>query len=222
MTRAQMASAEAGQRATATMMHKLGHHAVADRLLACLHARQARRGSGGRRWPYRCRLLGCRWCTRTTQHAAWFATLGHSPDGRRSLVILPLRHRSGQIMQTVKAVRRALRDVRDRQARHRWRWRTVSMKGVVVGDALYILIHHPAVQVHHLSDVLIHRWRDAQIMEVGTSAPRLTEFADEDMVSLALHACARSLHFRVRPCGHRLGPLVPPWSAPLDPMPMIL
>jgi hypothetical protein len=72
-----------------------------------------------------------------------------------SLVILPLTHRSGGLRSIVARMGRACRDVRDRAARRRGRWRGVAIAGMASGDgAALLLIRHAGLTRAEVAEVL--------------------------------------------------------------------
>jgi len=185
-TRAKIVQAEADQRATADLLYQLGQGDLAARLLGCMAAKQARRGGDGRVWLRRCGSAACRWCSRTRQHAGWFAALDWSRGHRRSLAAISIRRRPGQIGAAIRRLRRGLRDVRDRMARSRRRWRSVGIAGVVAGGAVWLVVLHPDVERGEVNEVLRRRWPDAAVRDVDEGAVLPEPLGLHDAVALAL------------------------------------
>src|ERR1700733_6963244 len=80
-----------------------------------------------------------------------------------SLAITPL-HLSAGLPDAVRRLRRGLRDVRDRMAHRRRRWRDVSLAGMVGGDhTALVLVTHEGVNQREVQDVLHHRWPDVVV-----------------------------------------------------------
>src|ERR1700693_1541251 len=104
---------------------------LAVRLEHCMIVRRERRGGDG--WPFTCRSAACVWCRRPLIRSWWFGMCQWSAATISSLAIIPL-HSSAGLPDGVRRLRRGLRDVRDRMARRRGRWRDVCFAGMTGGD----------------------------------------------------------------------------------------
>ena len=101
-----------------------------------------------------------------------------------SIATLPLQYRPGELRAAVARLRRACRDVRDRAARQRARWRSMAMAGMAFGNSTaLLLIRHPVVALAEVGDVITRRWPDAVIRQ-GISASPCWAMSVEDAVEL--------------------------------------
>ena len=187
-TRRQMAEMVATQVRVIAVLRDSGDERVADRLALCMNARAGRRSDDGRPWT--CRSAGCSWCRKTTMRRWWNGVQRWIIEGGEpvSIVILPLQYRLGELRAAVARLRRACRDVRNRAARQRARWRSVAMAGMAFGNSTaLLLIRHPVVALAEVGDVITRRWPDAVIRQ-GISASPCWAMSVEDAVELG---CAR-------------------------------
>ena len=92
------------------------------------------------------------------------------PDS--SLAIIPLD--STDLIPTIRRLRKSLRDVRDRAARHDSRWVAVTMGGIVSDGDLVLLVQHAGIDREALWDVLERRWPTIMISDVGEAVPAST------------------------------------------------
>ncbi|MCM8736576.1 hypothetical protein M5E06_20830 [Azospirillum sp. A1-3] len=84
------------------------------------------------------------------------------------------------------ALRRALRDVRDREAGKSRRWLDVGFGGVVVGDSAWLVVlHDDRLDRQEVTRVVRRRWPGAQVLP-DMSAPLTFDFNTDDLVELAL------------------------------------
>lgn len=151
-TRAALAEAEAIQGRTISALSVLGEDDISARLTRCQSARILRH----ERW--RCLSAGCWSCRRTAVRAWWRGILAWSPPG--VLLMFRLHHTAGQIIETSRRLRRALRDFRDRRARKHFSWRDIAMAGLVTGDAGWVLASGmPAMAVFG------QRWADVRLAD---------------------------------------------------------
>ena len=152
-----MAMACTAQQQVITALHGIGDHNLADRLARCMIARRERRGGDG--WPYSCRSPACAWCRRPVISGWWNGMRQWTAEATTwSLAIIPL-HSSAGLPDAVRRLRRALRDVRDRMARHRRSWSDVSFAGMASGDGIaLVLISHARIDQREVQDVLHRRW----------------------------------------------------------------
>jgi hypothetical protein len=102
-----------------------------------------------------------------------------------SAVVLPLEHRPGGLRAAVSGLRRDCRDVRDRTARQRWRWRGVAIAGIASADGTAVLlVRHPGIGRAEVVEVLRRRWPDVEAGDVAAGAPP-SAWSVEDVVELA-------------------------------------
>jgi hypothetical protein len=139
------------------------------RLDRCVMARRFRHYGDG--WPFSCRSAACVWCRRAMIRGWWTGMQDWSAVGAASLVIVPLCS-PAWIQHPVRRLRRSLRDVRDRMARRRNRWREVAFAGMIGGDRkAMVLISHEEIDRRGVLDVLRHRWSDVLIKEPEQEEP---------------------------------------------------
>ena len=83
-----------------------------------------------------------------------------------SLAIIPL-HSSADLPDAVRRLRRGLRDVRDRMARHKRSWGDVSFAGMAGSDGVaLVLVTHEGIDRHEVEAVLRRRWPNAVVKEL--------------------------------------------------------
>jgi hypothetical protein len=88
-----------------------------------------------------------------------------------SLAILRV-HPSLGLGDAVRRLRRSLRDVRDRMARHSRQWRDVCCAGLVGGDGLaLVLVSHTGLDRGEVLDALSRRWPDVQVKGLEQEEP---------------------------------------------------
>ncbi len=159
---------------------------VAGRLQRCMEAMTTRRHGTG--WPWACRTsAGCAWCGKTLARRWWRGLRAWimEHDAPVSFAVLPLPHSPGAICAASARLRRAVRDVRDRAARHRTPWRSVAFAGMATGDGVaFVLVRHPGVERPEVAAVLRKRWPAAVITVVGASEPSWA-MSMEDAAELA-------------------------------------
>ncbi len=101
-----------------------------------------------------------------------------------SLVTIPL---TVEPLIATRRLRKALRDVRDRQARIDPAWRAVAMAGMLSGDHLLMVTQHHGIERDTLWATLERRWPDALVTVPGSIEPNSVMTVD---AAVAL-ACAR-------------------------------
>jgi hypothetical protein len=100
-----------------------------------------------------------------------------------SLAIIPILSPGG-LPDAARWLRRGLRDVRDRTARHFRRWRTVSLAGLIGGDhRALMLISHEGIGRRELQDVLWRRWPDVALKDLAQEEP-MWEMTAQDAADL--------------------------------------
>lgn len=164
-SRASVADAARRQQEVIDLLRGSGHDYIAERLNRCQHARLSRRDAGANSWPWRCRNPGC-WSCRRTRLAAEFRSIsrfGAEADLASTLIKVPLEHEPGDLRQAVRSLRRALRDVRDRCARHDPRWLRVAVDGLAETDGAILCIRHMGLDADTLREVLLQRWPTAVV-----------------------------------------------------------
>jgi hypothetical protein len=119
-----------------------------------------------------------------------------------------------------------MRDVRDRAAQRRSRWRGVAITGMTSANgAALLLIRHPALTRAEVADVLRRRWPDVTLSD-GT-VPPTWEMTVEDAVELAcerrgvepLRVVVLPQRASLTDGRHGVGVLA---AADLEPMPVLL
>jgi hypothetical protein len=166
------------QQQVISLLNKIGHHDLADRLERCMTARQQRHYGDG--WPFSCRSPACLWCRRAMVRG-WWEGIRYWSDAAptSSLAIVSLRSPAG-LPDGARRLRRGLRDVRDRTARRFRRWRTVSFAGMIGGDhRALMLISHQGVERRELLDVLSRRWPDMTLKDFENEEPECRMIPDE-------------------------------------------
>jgi hypothetical protein len=88
-----------------------------------------------------------------------------------SLAIISMNSSAG-LPDAVRRLRRGLRDVRDRVARRRNRWRDVCCTGMAGGDhTALVMITHEGIDRWEAQDVLRRRWPDIALKELEQEQP---------------------------------------------------
>jgi hypothetical protein len=88
-----------------------------------------------------------------------------------SLVVITMAPPAG-LYDAVIRLRRGLRDVRDRTARHWKRWRSVSFAGLMGGDhKALIIVAHQGVDRREVLDVLRQRWPSVVLKDLEQEEP---------------------------------------------------
>jgi hypothetical protein len=88
-----------------------------------------------------------------------------------SLAIVPLHLSAGQ-PYAVRRLRRGLRDVRDRMARRRCRWRDVCFAGMGGGGGTaLVMITHEGIDQRGVLDALRRQWPDVALKELEQEEP---------------------------------------------------
>src|SRR5450631_4169228 len=166
----QMATMYATQQEVITALRGIDEPDLADRLERCAAVRRERRGGDG--WPFTCRSAACVWCRRPMIRSWWNGMCQWSAEAATaSLAIIPV-HSSAGLTDAVRRLRRGLRDVRDRMARRRNRWRDVCCTGMAGGDhTALVMITHDGVDRHEVEDVLHRRWPDVVVKGLEQEQP---------------------------------------------------
>ena len=161
-----MATMYATQKQVIVVLRSIGEPDLADRLERCMTARRDRRGGDG--WPFTCRSAACVWCRRPMIRSWWNGMCQWSAEATTwSLAVIPL-HLSAGLPDAVRRLRRGLRDVRDRMARHKKRWRDVCCTGMAGGDGrALVMISHEDIDRHEVEAVLRRRWPECRGEGVG-------------------------------------------------------
>src|SRR4051812_12352160 len=122
-------------------------------------------------WPFTCRSAGCIWCRRPMM-LGWWAGMRHwSFSVTASLAVISL-HEPANLPDAARRLRRGLRDIRDRTARRRHRWREVGFAGMVGGDhRAVVLVSHERIERTEVLDILLPRLPAVQIKEPGQDEP---------------------------------------------------
>jgi hypothetical protein len=165
-----MEIAYAAQQEVINALRSIGDPDLGDRLERCMTARQQRHYGTG--WPYSCRTSGCLWCRRAMIRGWWAGIRYWSKSAATSsLSIIPALSPAG-LPDAARRLRRGLRDVRDRTARHWKRWRTVSCAGMMGGDRqALVIISHQGIDRREVQDVLRGRWPSVVLKEPEQEEP---------------------------------------------------
>jgi hypothetical protein len=172
-----MANAEANQSAVIATLIESGDEHVAGRLTRCQRERRCR----SNRCPWRCQSAGCWQCRRAIMRRWWRGFRIWHGDAAVSLAVIPL---SGELISATRRLRKGVRDVRDRTARHDRRWARVAMAGLVDGDRALILIDHPGITRAEVWSVFERRWPEIGLQDAGDIEPS-SPMIVEDAVALA-------------------------------------
>jgi hypothetical protein len=165
-TRAVLADADSHQVQVIARLIASGDTHIAARLMCCLSERQNR----GNSWPWRCRSAGCWSCRRTLMRNWWRGMLAWGPQGQAwtSLAVIPLPI---DRIAGIRALRRGLRDVRDRRARLDARWRSVAFTGMLSNHVALLLVSHPDVDRSLVWWTLAARRSDTMLTDIGNAEP---------------------------------------------------
>jgi hypothetical protein len=165
-----MAKAYAAQEEVIVALRLIGEVDLTNRLERCMTARRERRGGDG--WPFTCRSVACAWCRPPMIRSWWNGMRYWSAEAATSsLAIIPV-HSSAGLPDAVRRLRRALRDVRDRMARRRNRWRDVCCTGIAGGDStVMVMVTHDGVHQREVEDVLRRRWPEVVVKSLEQEQP---------------------------------------------------
>ena len=164
-----MAMAYTTQQQVIVALTEVGEVDLAGRLERCMTARRERRGGDG--WPLTCRSSACVWCRRAMIRSWWNGMCQWSAAATTSLAIVPLHLSAGQ-PDAVRRLRRGLRDVRDRMARRRCRWRDVCFAGMGGGGGTaLVMITHEGIDQRGVLDALRRQWPDVALKELEQEEP---------------------------------------------------
>ena len=141
---------------------------LAARLGRCMTAHRSRHHGNGRRFS--CQSAACTWCRRAMIHG-WWVGICDWAAATSSLAILSIDSSIG-LLDATRHLRRAIRDVRDRVARHRNAWRDVRFAGIIGGDRrAMVMVSHEGIDRCEVQDVLRRRWPDVLIKKLGQEEP---------------------------------------------------
>jgi hypothetical protein len=169
-TNRQMAMMYAAQEEVIVALRSINEPDLAGRLEDCTTTRLARHSGSG--WPRTCRFAACVWCRPPMIRSWWHGMCQWTAEATAwSLAIMPVPSSAG-LPDAVRRLRRGLRDVRDRMARRRARWRDVCCTGMAGGDGTtLVLISHDGVDRREMLDVLRRRWPDVVVKELEQETP---------------------------------------------------
>jgi hypothetical protein len=213
----QMARAYATQQQVIVALTEIGEVDLAGRLERCMTARRERHYGDG--WPFTCRSAACVWCRPPLIRGWWNGMRGWTAEATTwSLAIIPL-HSSAGLPDAVRRLRRGLRDVRDRMARRRNRWRDVYCTGMAGGDhTALVLVSHQDIDRLEVQDMLHHRWPEFVVKTLEQEQPVVAMLPGE---AADLGRCRRGvepLRIVVMPQHYRQ----PITSPIIEPMPVIV
>jgi hypothetical protein len=185
----QMALMYAAQQEVIAALQVIGEPDLADRLERCMTVRRDRRGGDG--WPSTCRSAACVWCRRPMIRSWWHGMCQWTAEATMwSLAIMRVDSSAG-LPDAVRRLRRAMRDVRDRHARHIMRWRDVCCAGVAGGDhTALLLVTHEGIDRRKVQDVLHRRWSDVVVKSLEYEEPTV---AMSPADAAALGRCCRGI-----------------------------
>ena len=153
---------------------------LAARLDRCMTAHRSRHHGDGR--SFSCQSAACAWCRRAMIHG-WWVGICDWADATSSLGILSIGSSIG-LLDATRHLRRAIRDVRDRVARHRNDWRDVRFAGIIGGDRrAMLMVSHERVDRCEVRDVMRRRWSGVLINKPGREEP-VWEMSPEDAAEL--------------------------------------
>jgi hypothetical protein len=212
----QMATKYAAQPEVIAALYRIGEVDLAGRLERCMTTRRDRRGGDG--WPFTCRSAACAWCRRAMIRAWWNGMCRWSAGAASSLAII-LVHSPVGLLDAVRRLRRGLRDVRDRMARHQRQWREVCFAGMAGGDhTALVMVTHESVDRHEVEAVLSRRWPDLVMKELKQEEPTVAMTAED---AADLGRCRRGvepLRLVVMPQHYRRAITAPT----IEPMPVLV
>jgi hypothetical protein len=213
----EMALANHEQARIVAALERAGEHHVAARLRRCSEARSGRRYDSG--WPWTCRSIGCAWCRHPIIRGWWAGMLAWRSPHALILVIIPLTWQAGHMRIAVRRLRRALRDFRDRRARHSKRWRGVCLCGLVTGDRIaMVVVDRGAVDRRELTYAMQRRWANASVADLTDEQPS-AEITITDAVELAtLRRGAEPLRLVIPPQRNVVSRAMPI----IEPMPILV
>jgi hypothetical protein len=94
-----------------------------------------------------------------------------SAGATTSIATIPL-HLSAGLPDAVRRLRRGLRNVRDRMARHRRSQRDVGFAGMAGGDHnAMVMVAHEGIDPYEVEDVLRRRWPDIVVKSLEREEP---------------------------------------------------
>jgi hypothetical protein len=184
----QMAMMYAAQQEVIAALHAIGEPDLADRLENCMTARRERHHGDG--WPRTCRSVACVWCRRPLIRSWWNGMCHWTTAATSSLAIMRIDSLPG-LQDAVRRLRRGLRDVRDRTARRKGKWRDVCCAGMAGGDhTALVLISHEGVDRREVQNVLSHRWPNVAVKCLEHEEPTWVMTAED---AAGLGRCRRGV-----------------------------
>ena len=177
-TQREMEMAYKAQQQVIVALRSIGEPDLADRLAGCMTARRERHYGDG--WPRTCRSAACVWCRRAMIRGWWNGMCQWSAEAATSsLAIIPVYSPEG-LHSAVRRLRRGLRDVRDRIARHRRSWREVCVAGMTGGDGRVLaMITHEGIDRREVQDALHRRLPDLVMKSLEQEAPTVAMTAED-------------------------------------------
>ncbi len=214
LTREAIIDAESRQAEVIVALTLVGEDDLARRMANCQRSRLWR--GDGSRWLFRCRLGGC-WSCRRPILRTWWAGLREWAGPDATLVAVPL---GGNAIAGMRALRRGLRDVRDRAVYRCPVWREVAFGGLLSGATAMVLVAHPEVRQADLLMILHQRWPQTVVSSLTGGEP-LWKMDTATAVRLSImRRGTEPLRSVVMPQGiPSQRPVGPPF---LEPMPMLL
>jgi hypothetical protein len=144
--------------------------------------------------------VGCAWCRRSLISGWWAGIQAWRSSQVCALAIIPLAYDPGGLRVAVRRLRRALRDLRDRTARHHRRWCGVCLAGLATGSgSAMVRVDHKGVDRTELSGAVRRRWPGATVTDFTDVRP-LAAMTVQDAAELAsLRRGAEPLRLLVLP-----------------------
>jgi hypothetical protein len=149
---------------------------LAARLGRCMTTHRSRHGGNGRRFS--CQSAACVWCRPMMIHG-WWVGICDWAEATSSLAILSIDSSIG-LLDGTRHLRRAIRDVRDRVARHTNAWREVGFGGIIGGDRrAMIIVSHAGIDRCDVLDVMRRRWPAVVIKRPAREEPTWEMLPDD-------------------------------------------
>jgi hypothetical protein len=177
-TQQQMTQAYVAQEQVIAALCAIDETDLAIRLELCATVRRNRHGGDG--WPRTCRCAACVWCRPPLIRGWWLGMCQWAAKATTSsLAIIPIES-SVRLPVVVRRLRRGLRDIRDRMARRRHRWRAVGFAGMASGTGVALaLVAHEGVDRREVLDVLGRRWPTIAVKNLEQERPAVAMTAGD-------------------------------------------
>jgi hypothetical protein len=151
LTREQILVREAAQSKIIASLNKDGHHDVANRLTACMASRVFRPVHSA--WRPRCRNAGCRACWDGSVTRYWSSYVKWCEDDQAAFTATVPAD-----MRFAEPIARALRDIRDREARECSDWAEIAIMGITDGTKAHLQVSPWGVPRETIDVAFRQRW----------------------------------------------------------------